>query len=115
MKIYIGGLPFSVTEEGLQALFTEFGEIASVNLVKDGTTGQSRGFGFVEMPDREAAEKAVAEMAGFEIEGRSITVEQARERVRSNGPRGGRGGRPGHGGGRGGNRRGGRPGGRGRS
>ncbi|MFC1762608.1 RNA recognition motif domain-containing protein [Planctomycetota bacterium] len=102
VKIYVGGLPLTINEDGLKALFAEFGEVAAVNMVKDGATGESRGFGFIEMPVREDAEKAIAEMAGKDIEGREISVEQARERVRSGSgrPRNGSGGRPG--GGRGG-------------
>ena len=95
MKIYVGGLPLAVTEEGLKAMFAEYGDVASVNLVKDGVTRESRGFGFVEMPEREQAEKAITEMVGQEMEGQALTVERARERTRPSG--GGRGGRPGGG------------------
>lgn len=113
MKMYVGGLSYSVTEEALKTLFSEYGEVAAVNLVKDGTTGQSRGFGFVEMPVREDAEKALAELAGKDFEGQTMAVEQARERQRV-GARP-RGKRPGGDGGRGGFGGGGRSGGRGRS
>lgn len=113
MKMYVGGLSYSVTEEALKTLFSEYGEVAAVNLVKDGTTGQSRGFGFVEMPVREDAEKALAELAGKDLEGQTMAVEQARERQRV-GARP-RGKRPGGDGGRGGFGGGGRSGGRGRS
>jgi RNA recognition motif-containing protein len=106
VKIYVGGLPLSVNEEGLKTIFSAYGDVASVNLVKDGVTGESRGFGFVEIPEREQAEKAIEEMAGQEMEGHALTVERARERARPIG-----GGRGGFGKG-GGNRRGG---GRGRS
>lgn len=117
MKIYVGGLAFTVTEEVLKETFAAFGDVAAVNLIKDGATGQSRGFGFVEMPVREEAEKAIAELANKEIEGRTISVEQARERARSggSGPRGGgRGPRGGGGGGFGRSGRGARSGGGGR-
>ena len=104
MKLYVGGLPSSVTVETLKSIFLEFGNVISVNLVQEQATGQSRGFGFVEMPVREEAEKAISQLANKEIEGSAITVEQARQQnARSSrphvrggdGPRGGQRGRPG--------------------
>ena len=120
MKIYVGGLAFQTTEEELKAAFEPFGQVLSVNLVKDRATGQSRGFGFVEMPDTHAALEAIKKMEGSSLGGRTLKVDQAKERTGGGGggfSRGGGGG--GHrgggfggggyggGGGRGGDRRGG--------
>src|SRR5512136_1982521 len=115
MKIYVGGLAFQTTEEELKAAFEPFGQVLSVNLVKDRATGQSRGFGFVEMPDTHAALEAIKKMDGSSLGGRTLKVDQAKERTggfgfsRGGGHGGGRGGGGGYGGGggRGGDRRGG--------
>ena len=101
MKIYVGGLAFQTTEEELKAAFEPFGQVLSVNLVKDPATGQSRGFGFVEMPDTHAALEAIKKMEGSSLGGRTLKVDQAKERTGGFGfSRGGGGG--GHGGGYGG-------------
>ena len=98
MKIYVGGLAFQTTEEELKAAFEPFGQVLSVNLVKDPATGQSRGFGFVEMPDTHAALEAIKKMEGSSLGGRTLKVDQAKERTGGFGfSRGGGGG--GHGGG----------------
>ncbi len=119
MKIYVGGLAFQTTEEELKAAFEPFGQVLSVNLVKDPATGQSRGFGFVEMPDTHSALEAIKKMNGSSLGGRTLKVDQAKERTGGFGgfSRGGGGGGGGHrgggfgggggGGGRGGDRRGG--------
>jgi RNA recognition motif-containing protein len=78
-KIYVGNLPFTATEEELQSLFAEFGEVISAHLVSDRHTGQPRGFGFVEMPD-EAAEKAIAALHQKDFGGRSLRVAEAKPR-----------------------------------
>ena len=99
MKIYVGGLAFQTTEEELKAAFEPHGQVLSVNLVKDPATGQSRGFGFVEMPDTHAALEAIKKMDGSSLGGRTLKVDQAKERTSGFGFSRGGGG---HGGGRGG-------------
>jgi len=97
-KLYVGNLPFSATEEELKECFSACGEVQSVKIITDRETGRSRGFCFVEMDNAEAA---IAELNGKEMDGRRITVSEARERE----PRGGGGGggfRGGNGGGGGG-------------
>lgn len=76
-KLYVGNLPFSVTSDDLQALFSQHGEVLSVNLITDRETGRPRGFGFVEMEDTQAAIDA---LNGHELEGRALKVNVARER-----------------------------------
>ncbi|MHC4475191.1 MAG: RNA recognition motif domain-containing protein [Planctomycetota bacterium] len=107
MNIYVGNLPHETTEDELRQAFSEFGEVAEVHIIVDKFSGESRGFGFVEMPSKEEAAKAIEEMNGKELVDRVLTVNEARPRA----DRGG-GGRGGFGGGRGGRGRGG--GGRGR-
>ena len=107
-RLYVGNLSFHTTEDQLRDLFTPYGQIDSVSLVTDRGTGQSRGFGFVEVADNAAADKAIAELNGRDVDGRNLTVNEARPREE----RGGGGGRGGRGGDRGG--RGGRGGGGGR-
>ena len=98
MNIYIGNLSHDVTDEDLRQAFESCGEIASANVIKDKFSGDSRGFGFVEMPDKTEAEAAINSMNGKEVKGRPIKVNEARPR--SEGRRGGGGGRSGGGGGR---------------
>ena len=97
MNIYVGNLPYSVTEEDLRDLFSEFGEIISCNVISDRYTGQSKGFGFVEMADSTAAEQSIQALDGSELQGRTIKVNQAKPRPSN---RGGGGGGGGYGGGR---------------
>ena len=78
MKLYVGGLAYSVTEEELKTLFAEHGEVVSANVIKDRDTNQSKGFGFVEMSDDEGGQKAIKELNGKDLSGRSIVVNQAR-------------------------------------
>ena len=109
MNIFIGSLPFSLEETELREYFEEYGEVTSAKIITDKFTGRSKGFGFVEMPDDEAAKKAIDELNGIEVGGRSIVVNKAQERKENR--RGGfEGGRGGHGRGgyrdRGGNTRG---------
>lgn len=99
-KIFVGNLPFKVTEEEIRSLFEQHGEVLSVALMSDRETGRPRGFGFVEM---ENAEEAVAALNGTEIEGRALKVDIARERPPRSG--GGGGGYRNGGGGGGGGRR----------
>ncbi|GLI34871.1 RNA recognition motif domain-containing protein [Desulforhabdus amnigena] len=102
MNIYVGNLSFKTTEEGLQKFFESFGEVSSAKIVTDRYTGKSRGFGFVEMPNREEALAAIGGLNGKELDGFALTVNEAK-------PREGGGGRPGGGprGGYGGGQRGG--------
>jgi len=109
MNIYVGNLSRDVSETDLKEAFQAFGEVASASVIKDKYTGESRGFGFVEMPNKEEADKAISGLNGKDIKGRTITVNEARPRRddrRSGGFGGGRGGsRGGFGGGGGGGRR----------
>lgn len=101
MRIYVGNLPFSVRDEELREMFSEHGEVASAAVIIDRETGRSRGFGFVEMPDRTSAEAAIEALNGQDMGGRPLTVNEARPREqRSGGFGGGRGGGGGGGGGR---------------
>ena len=104
MNIYVGNLPYQTTEEDLKEMFEAFGEVESAAVIKDKVTGRSRGVGFVEMPSDADAQSAIAALNGNEMEGRAITVNEARPR--SEGRRGGGGERRGpRGGGRGERRR----------
>ncbi len=98
MKIYVGNLPWSVDDHKLGELFETYGDVASANVITDRDTGRSRGFGFVEMNDDEQARSAISSMADYQLEGRTLNVNEARPRP----DRGGRGGGGGGGGGRGG-------------
>lgn len=118
MNIYIGNLSYEVTEEDLKEAFEAFGKVDTVKVIKDNYTGRSKGFGFVEMPDKSEAQSAIESLNGKDLKGRSINVSEARPRsesrrggARPGGPRyggGSRGGGPrGGGGSRGGGGRGG--------
>lgn len=102
MKFFVGGLPFRVDDSTLKEAFLEFGEVSSAKVITDKFTGRSRGFGFVEMPNEEEAKKAMADLNGSEMDGRSIVVNVAEERKEKSG-----GGFRSGGGHRGGNRGGG--------
>ncbi len=95
MNIYVGNLPKTTTEEAVRKVFEEYGEVAEVKLIKDQYTGELRGFGFIEMPAKSDAQKAIQEVDGTELEGNTLIVNEARpRRDRSGGrPRGGGGGR----------------------
>ncbi|OQW32630.1 MAG: RNA-binding protein [Nitrospira sp. SG-bin1] len=96
-KLYVGGLPYAVTESQLTTLFAEHGTVESARLITDKFTGQPRGFGFVEMSTTEEAKAAITALNGSQMDGRSLTVNEAKPME----PRfGGGGGRPGGGGGR---------------
>ena len=101
-RIYVGNLPHQVTSDDLADLFGQVGEVESATIITDRVTGQSKGFGFVEMSN-EDAEKAIAQFNGTELNGRALTVNEARPREERSG-----GGRGGYGGGRGSGGRGGR-------
>ncbi len=78
MKLYVGGLAYSVTEKELETVFAEYGTVTSAAVIKDRDSGQSKGFGFVEMSDDNEAKAAMAALNGKEIGGRSIVVNEAR-------------------------------------
>lgn len=78
MNIYVGNISYSCKEEDLREAFGEFGEVTSVKIISDRETGRSKGFGFVEMADDAAGEKAIEEMNGKEVGGRALRVNQAR-------------------------------------
>lgn len=94
-KLYVGGLPYSVSDRQLEELFSAHGTVESARVIIDRMSGRSRGFGFVEMSSQEEAQAAVDNLNGTDLEGRSLTVNEAKPRV----PRGG-----GYGGGGGGGR-----------
>jgi len=101
MKIYVGNLSYDVAESDLEQAFGEFGQVTSVNLLKDRQTGESKGFGFVEMAEVSEGQTAIKEMNGKELMGRELKVDQAKEKPARPGGRGGSGGpRSGGGGGR---------------
>ncbi|MGD0822604.1 MAG: RNA-binding protein [Desulfomonilia bacterium] len=103
MNIFVGNLSRDVTNEDLQQAFQAFGEVTSANVIRDKFSGDSRGFGFVEMPAKAAAQAAIAGLNGKELKGRAINVNEARPRADNRGGGGGdRGRRPGGGGGGGG-------------
>ena len=80
MNIFIRNLPLDVNDEDLNDFFTEYGEVTSAQIIKDRFTGQSRGFGYVEMPDEIAARKAIKELDKGKIDGQEIIVMEARPR-----------------------------------
>src|SRR6187549_1342516 len=98
-KIYVGNLSFQTSENDLSDLFTQFGEVESVSIITDRDTGRSKGFGFVAMSD-DSAEKAISQLNGTELNGRALTVNEARPMVKrdfsggrqNSGPGSGRGG-----------------------
>jgi RNA recognition motif-containing protein len=97
-KLFVGNLSFDVTENDLQDLFVPFGPVNEVNLMTDRATGRSRGFAFVTMSTPEGAQAAIQGMAGKDVKGRALTVNEARPREeRSGGGGGGGGGRGGYG------------------
>lgn len=85
MNIYCGNLPYSMTEDDLRQLFSEHGEISSAAVITDKFSGQSKGFGFVEMPNDAEAESAIESLNGTEVNGRTLKINQARPR--EDGPR----------------------------
>jgi cold-inducible RNA-binding protein len=100
MKLFVGNFAFSTTEDDLRAMFEPYGSIDSVAVVTDRNTGRSRGFGFVEMPDRGQAEKAIEALNGKQVGGRTLNINEARPKADNGGFRGGRGGNGGRGGSR---------------
>ena len=94
MNIYVGNLSHDASDSDLQKAFEAFGQVASINIIKDKFSGQSRGFGFVDMPNKDEAQAAIAGMGGKEFMGRALNVNEARPRTddRSDRRGGGRGG-----------------------
>ena len=90
MNIYVGNLSFDATETDIEQAFGEYGEVKSVNIIKDRETGRSRGFGFVEMRDKQAGQQAIEALNLKQIAGRAITVNEARPREDRRGGSGGR-------------------------
>ncbi len=99
MNIYVGNLSRDVTEDELRQAFEAFGQVEAANIIKDKYSGESKGFGFVEMPSKDEGQAAIDSLNGKELKGRTINVNEARPRTESRGSRGGFGG-----GGKGGNR-----------
>jgi RNA recognition motif-containing protein len=100
-KLYVGGLPYSVTEGKLQEIFAVHGTVESANVISDKFTGQSRGFGFVEMSSGAEAQKAIEALNGTQLDGRTLTVNEAKPMARRDNRGGGdRGDRGDRGGGR---------------
>ena len=98
-KLYVGNLPFSASEQTLQAKFAALGDVSSAKIIMDRDTGRSKGFGFVEMGDDAAADNAVQTLNGADFEGRAMIVSEARPQEPRTGGGGGRGGFGGGGGG----------------
>ena len=98
MNIYVGNLSSDVTGDDLRQAFEAFGQVESVNVITDKFSGESRGFGFVEMPSKDEATAAIADMNGKDIKGKAVSVNEAKPKT----DRGGGGGRGGYGGGGGG-------------
>lgn len=102
MNIFVGSLPFKLEEADLREIFEQYGEVSSTKIIIDRATGRSKGYGFIEMAEEEAAKKAIEELNGAEVEGREIVVNVAQERSNNNfnkprrfnngGSRGGNGG-----------------------
>jgi len=102
MNIYVGNLSYDASSEDLRKAFEAYGEVSSANIIKDKYSGQPRGFGFVEMPNKAEAQTAIESLNGKDILGQQINVNEARPRADRGGPRGqgGNRGRSGFGGGR---------------
>ncbi len=100
MKLYVGNLSFATTSSDLNEMFSQAGTVESATVITDRDTGRSKGFGFVEMSSREEGEDAIQKFNGQEVQGRALTVNEARPREERSG--GGGGGRGGYGGGSGG-------------
>lgn len=83
MNIYVGNLSYDLTDEDLRSAFEEYGEVETASVIKDKFTGQSKGFGFVEMPRQADAEEAIKQLNGANLKGRNLKVNQARPRSES--------------------------------
>lgn len=87
MNLYVGNLSYRLSEDQLRDTFSEFGVVTSCTIIKDRATGQSKGFGFVEMPDRQEAERAISHLNGRDVMGRKLNVNEARPREEGGAPR----------------------------
>jgi RNA recognition motif-containing protein len=103
-KLYVGNLSFSIDDTSLQSMFAELGTVTSAKIIMDRDTGRSKGFGFVEMSSASEAQAAIEKMNGQEVEGRALTVNEARPQEPRSGGFGGGSSRGGYNGGGGGNR-----------
>ena len=103
-RLYVGNLAYSVTDDSLQRAFGAYGSVSSAKVMMDRDSGQSKGFGFVEMGSDQEAQAAIAALNGKEVDGRSLTVNEAKPRTEGGGRGGSGGGRGGYGGGGGGRR-----------
>jgi cold-inducible RNA-binding protein len=92
MRIYVGGISYSTNGDGLRRLFEQAGTVSDATIVEDKYSGQSKGFGFVEMPNNDEANAAIAKFNGYSLDGRPLTVNEARLREERGGGGGGRGG-----------------------
>jgi RNA recognition motif-containing protein len=92
MNIFVGSLPFSLEEAELKGFFEEYGEVASARIITDKFSGRSKGFGFIEMPSEEEAKKAIEELNGAEVDGRTIVVNESIEKPKDGTRRPGGGG-----------------------
>jgi RNA recognition motif-containing protein len=99
MRIYVGGISYNTSSQSLRDLFAQVGEVTDASIVEDRYSGQSKGFGFVEMPNAQEAQAAIAKFNGYSLDGRPLTVNEARPREDRGGGGGGRGGGGGYGGG----------------
>lgn len=81
MNLFINNLAWATSEDELRALLAQYGEVTSVKIITDKMTGRSKGFGFAEMPDSNAAQKAIAELNGYSLKGRNINVNEARPKT----------------------------------
>ena len=97
MRIYVGGISYSTSSDGLRDLFSQAGNVTEATVVEDKYSGQSKGFGFVEMPNAEEARNAISKFNGYNLDGRPLTVNEAKPREDRNS--GGGGGRSNSGGG----------------
>ena len=89
MNIYVGNLSYQTSDQILESTFAAFGAVDSAKIIMDRTTGRSKGFGFVEMPNDAEANAAIEALNGSELDGRNLTVNEARPREANSGPRGG--------------------------
>jgi RNA recognition motif-containing protein len=80
MNIYVGNLPYELTNDELKDVFQQYGEVSSVNIITDKMTGRSKGFGFIEMPEASNAKEAISKVDGFSFKGRNLKVSEARPR-----------------------------------
>ena len=92
MNIYIGNMSYETTEDQLREAFAAFGEVSTVNIISDKYSGKPKGFGFVEMPEKEAATNAISSLNGQDLNGRALNVNEAKPRTSGGGGGGNRGG-----------------------